>query len=167
MQKATANTRARGSSSGTSKSEHEIQTEILLEFGALPWMRIARQNTGKAFGYSTVKAALDHMLRGRFEVGLNLLKHAQLVTYGTPGQADIQGLIEYTYIGKGLRSMKLGRFLAIEVKKPGEKQDDDQVKWQAMIERHGGLYILAHSVADVWTVLNAEGFEDPSFEVVE
>lgn len=133
-------------------------------------MRIARMNTGKAFGFSLVRAALDHFKKGRFETGHNLLKHMPLTTYGTPGAADIQGILRYDGLRflTGTTPISIGRFLAIECKRPGEKQDDDQVKWQAMVERHGGLFILAYSVEDVWDVLNKEGFfPDSDFEVVE
>lgn len=168
MQKATASSSRSDSNSGKPKLEREIQHDILLAFGALPFLRIWRTNTGKAYGYSLVRAVLDHFKRRRFELGYNLLKNMPLTTYGTPGAADIQGLLEYVYVdSRRLKSMKLGRFLAIECKKPGQVQDEDQVKWQAMVERHGGLYILAYSVADVWDALKAEGFEDPDFEVTE
>ncbi len=134
-------------------SEHAIQTAILLEFGALPWLTIWRQNTGKAYGYATVKGALANFAQGRWEAGLALLKHAQLVTFGTPGQADIQGIIgEYGW------QLEKGRFLGIEVKRPGEKQTNEQIAWEAMVKRRGGLYILAFSVEDVRAALRQEGY---------
>lgn len=138
---------------GTLKLEREVQNAILLAFGALSWLRIWRQNTGKAYGFSQVKAALDHMMRGRFEIGMQTLRHAQLTTYGTPGAADIQGILQASRYG-----FTAGRFLAIEVKGKGGKQSEEQEKWQAMIETHGGLYILAYSVEDVWAALKREGY---------
>lgn len=51
------------------KSEHQIQNEILAEFGARHDMKIWRQNTGAALGKSG------------------------LIRFGVPGQADITGLL--------------------------------------------------------------------------
>ncbi len=141
-----SSSRTSRSTSGNPSSEHAIQTAILLEFGALPWLTIWRMNTGKAYGYSTVKGALSQMQSGRFDQGLQLLRHAQLVTFGTPGAADIQGILD------------AGRFLAIEVKRPDEIQTDEQLAWEAMVNRRGGLYILAHSVEEVRYHLRANGY---------
>ena len=59
------------------------------------------------------------------------------VKYGLPGSADILGIL------------KGGRFLAIEVKAEKGSQSEQQVAFQWMVERFGGLYILARSVDDV------------------
>jgi len=59
------------------------------------------------------------------------------VTFGVPGQADICGLLH------------TGRMVQIEIKVGPDKQSNDQKNFQAMIERMGGLYILARSVEDV------------------
>lgn len=48
-----------------------------------------------------------------------------------------------------LTAIKDGRTVYIEVKKPRGVQSDDQLQFQAEIEAHGGLYVLAKSVADV------------------
>lgn len=137
--------------------EHSIQTEILLAFGALPWLRIWRQNTGKAYGFSLVSAARALLLRGNFQAGLEALKRMPLVTYGQPGASDVQGILKHSVLGlEGTRT--IGRFIAIEVKRPGEEQTEEQKRWQAMVESQGGLYILATSVDDVSAALKAEGY---------
>ena len=99
----------------SSKPEKRIQAEILLAYGALPWLRIWRNSTG---------------------VGMSLSGDA-VVTFGLKGSADIIGIMEG------------GRFVAIEVKSKHGRQRPDQVRFQAMLERFGGLYILARSVGDV------------------
>lgn len=62
----------------------------------------------------------------------------QLIRFGCPGSADILGIMAPD-----------GRFLAIEVKSDTGRQSDQQRHFQAMVENHGGLYILARSVDDV------------------
>ena len=62
----------------------------------------------------------------------------RVVVFGLPGQADISGLLP-----GGIR-------LEIEVKSPTGRQSEDQRNFQAMIERFGGVYVLARSVEDVW-----------------
>jgi len=60
----------------------------------------------------------------------------RVVRFGVPGCADISGLLID------------GRRLEIEVKKAGGKQSPDQVNFQRMIERFGGVYMLVYSVAE-------------------
>lgn len=62
----------------------------------------------------------------------------RVVRAGVKGQADISGVLA-----------PHGRRIEIECKTPTGRQSEDQRAWQAMIERHGGLYILARSVDDV------------------
>jgi hypothetical protein len=65
------------------------------------------------------------------------------VRYGlAPGSADLVGLL-----------VPSGRFLAVEVKAPtthhrGDGLTDDQVRWRCVVERAGGIYVLATSVAE-------------------
>ena len=48
-----------------------------------------------------------------------------------------------------LTAIKNGRTVYIEVKRPKGTQSDDQLDFQADIEAHGGLYVVARSVEDV------------------
>jgi hypothetical protein len=54
---------------------------------------------------------------------------------GNPGGADLIGIFR-------------GRFLAIEVKTAAGRQSDDQRRFQQLVERRGGIYLLARSVDD-------------------
>ena len=65
-----------------------------------------------------------------------------LVRFGVPGQADISGILAPS-----------GRRIEIEVKSATGRQTQQQRRFQAMIERMGGVYILARSVGDVLRVL--------------
>jgi hypothetical protein len=67
----------------------------------------------------------------------------RFVRFGIPGQADISGL-----------RLPSGQRLEIECKVPaGGRQSKEQRQWQTIIERFGGLYVLARSVADVEAAL--------------
>ena len=66
----------------------------------------------------------------------------RVIKYGQKGMADLSGILPD------------GRRLEIEVKTPRGRQSDAQKNWQIMIERFGGVYILARSVADVREALN-------------
>jgi hypothetical protein len=84
---------------------------ILGSLGRIKSIRVWRQNSG-------------------------MLPNAQgrMVQFGTPGAADITGILPD------------GRRLEIEVKTPTGRQSEQQKRYQAMIERFNGVYILARSV---------------------
>jgi hypothetical protein len=65
------------------------------------------------------------------------------VRFGIPGQADISGILAG------------GRRIEIECKSPTGRQSEDQRRWQAMIEKFGGLYVLARSTEDVRAALQS------------
>lgn len=100
------------------RSESSIQAEILTTFGARPGWLIWRQMVGSAPAWDG-KAVLR---------------------FGTPGQADILGVVR-------------GRAIAIEVKSQRGKQRDAQKLWQRAFEAAGGLYVVARSVEDVETAV--------------
>lgn len=66
------------------------------------------------------------------------------VKFGVKGCPDILGLMAPS-----------GRLLGIEVKTATGKQSDDQKRFQAILEKWGGLYVLARSVGDVDRALGA------------
>jgi hypothetical protein len=104
-------------------SEADIQSAILLTFGARPELRLWRSNTGAA-----------QTVAGRW------------VRYGVPGQADISGI-----------RLPHGQFVQIEVKSATGRQTEAQRKWQRMVEKFGGLYVLARSVEDVERAMFPKG----------
>jgi hypothetical protein len=59
------------------------------------------------------------------------------VSFGREGQADLAGLMAPS-----------GRRLEIELKTKTGRQRDAQRTYQEMIERHGGLYILARTLRE-------------------
>jgi len=69
----------------------------------------------------------------------------RVITFGLKGSPDIIGVL------------RGGRFVGIEVKKPGGRQSDRQKKFQKMLEAFGGLYILADHPDDVGQALEEAG----------
>jgi hypothetical protein len=59
----------------------------------------------------------------------------RFVKFGVKGQADIAGCVE-------------GRMVEVEMKRPCEKQTQDQRHWQQAVERCGGIYVLATSAQE-------------------
>jgi len=48
-----------------------------------------------------------------------------------------------------LTAVRKGRVLWIEIKKPGDGQSKDQIKFQQDIEARGGQYLIAKRIEDV------------------
>lgn len=74
----------------------------------------------------------------RVNVGAFKDSGGRLVRYGIPGMADISGILAPS-----------GRRIEIECKAANGRQTEQQKRWQQMIEKHGGLYVLARSISDV------------------
>lgn len=108
-------------------TEQQIQAAILATLGARPDVRLWRQNAGMAVPLEELKRAQRN---GRKPVP---------VRYGVNGCGDLSGVLMVS--GLGIR-------LEVEVKAANGRQSDDQKRFQAMIERFGGIYILARSVEE-------------------
>jgi hypothetical protein len=73
----------------------------------------------------------------RINAGTTRAWDAPRAIKGAPaGHPDVTGII------------KGGRWFGLEVKKPGEKQTEQQVRFEAMVVRFGGLYAVVRSVAE-------------------
>lgn len=117
--------------------EADIQNQIVRAFGTRADMRLMRQNVGTAVPYRIIREVMMAMRKGDPATAMGILNRARPVRFGVPGQADLTGI------------MAGGKRLEIEVKGPTGRQSEDQRNYQAMIERFGGLYVLARCVADV------------------
>lgn len=71
----------------------------------------------------------------------------RVVRFGIPGQADLTGILPD------------GRRLEVEAKSVDGRQTEEQRNYQRMIERFGGVYVLARTVEDVSRALRAAGYE--------
>ena len=65
----------------------------------------------------------------------------RVVRFGVPGQPDLMGILPG------------GIWLGVEVKSATGRQSPEQIAFQAMIEKFGGVYVLARSAADVWDAI--------------
>jgi hypothetical protein len=72
----------------------------------------------------------------------SVFNNGRKISFGLIGSADIIGLTN------------TGRFLAIEVKSGNAKQSHQQIKFQEMIIKFGGIYILANELQDVYIALD-------------
>jgi len=114
--------------------EAVLQRMVLARLNELPGVRVWRMNTGGAVDEDE-------------ETG-----RKRVLKFGVPGQADISGLM--------LQPSGVGRRLEVEVKSATGRQREAQRLWQAEIERYGGLYILARTLAEALVpVCEAMGLE--------
>lgn len=118
-------------------NEKKTQNEILRTFGTKPEMRIWRANVGTAVPVSYVKKIERAVVMGDREEALELLRTMPVIQFGVKGQADLTGILPG------------GRRLEIEVKSETGRQRKEQKVFGDMINRKGGVYIVAKSVGDV------------------
>ncbi len=95
---------------------NKITAELLIEIPKFFHCRVWRNNRVKA------------MVTGRGG-------KPRMVDAGIDGQADISGILAPS-----------GKRIEVEVKAPGDRQSEVQKAFQAMIQSHGGIYIVATSV---------------------
>jgi hypothetical protein len=80
----------------------------------------------------------DLIVCWRNNIGHAVMRHGHRVTFGVggPGGADLLGLTHR------------GQFVAIEVKTPKGRQTPEQMAFQSLVTRLGGVYLLMRSVDD-------------------
>lgn len=105
-----------------SRSERAVQADILLALGRRPDVRLWRQ----------------------WHSGLLRTMDGRPTTVGTPGMADLSGIVAD------------GRRIEVEVKSSTGVVRDTQRSFGAMIERFHGIYIVARSVDDALAQLEAK-----------
>lgn len=82
-----------------------------------------------------------------WRVNVGLARYGEtVVRYGLPGMADLSGILSD------------GRRLEIEVKSATGRQSDAQKNYQRMIERFGGIYLVAHSLPEALAQLRQRGY---------
>ena len=89
---------------------------------------------------SLIRLALSErgIISWRNNTGALKDKDGRLIRYGLcPGSSDIIGI------------MPDGRFLAIEVKKPGKNPTPEQLNFIEAVRRHGGIASVVHSPEDL------------------
>lgn len=124
----------------TPTPESVLQTAILRTFASRPDIRLWRQNTGRAIPVWALSRLIGHTITAE------LIQRLPRISFGLPGAADDTGILPD------------GRRLEIELKSPTGKQTKQQLSYQRMIARFGGVYILARSVDDVHRGLSEHGY---------
>lgn len=103
-----------------------------------PYRLISGEEITKATDESLIQADGILLLSTLFMDCLTLWRNntgvkydeGRMTRFGVTGQADTSGV------------MNPGTRLEVEFKRMGKKQSQKQIDFQAMIERHGGLYLL-------------------------
>ena len=85
-------------------------------------------------------SALPDTLIWRANSALAVTAARQIIRANVPGCADLIGCSR-------------GRFIAIEVKTETGRQSQQQRRFQAAVERAGGLYVIARSPSDALAAL--------------
>jgi hypothetical protein len=114
-----------------------------------------RKRKGKGPEALVLKACLTwlrdrHVFCWRNNTGAMALSDGGYIAFGHVGSADIIGLLP------------CGQFLAVECKSAKGRQSEDQREFQSHIERNHGIYILAHSLAEMVDALQRENLLEPA-----
>lgn len=101
--------------------------------------KVWRRNTGGGYPVKTVQVALSMLRRGSAQECERFLATARPITFGMPGEGDIDGILSIH--GAGVR-------INIEVKAGKDKQRESQAVCEEVFRKLGAIYILARSVED-------------------
>ncbi|MCS6946269.1 MAG: VRR-NUC domain-containing protein [Steroidobacteraceae bacterium] len=92
----------------------------------------------------------------RNNVGALMDKHGNYITYGlAPGSSDLIGWRTIT-VTRDMLGAKIAQFLSIEVKSLHGVVTQEQQAWLDLVERAGGIAIVARSLKDVTDALAKE-----------
>lgn len=117
------------SGSGSLELHNKIVNETLLLLGQQSFCRVWRNETGQAIKLSTYYNAksknlpLEALAMGFFR-------------YGCVGSSDIMGIVQG------------GRLLCVEIKSGNARQSKVQKNFEKMIQRFGGIYVLARTAEE-------------------
>ena len=107
-----------------------------------------------------LKACMEYLsARGVFHWRTNNIpaysvkRKCYLSFHGIKGVADIIGILP-PFRPSQFTEIRRGVMVAIETKRIGNKQSEDQIKFQERVELLGGVYVLAFGVDDVRRVLD-------------
>jgi hypothetical protein len=142
------------------RRESEIQREILRYLNTVPGVVAFRMNTGAMRGEHKGKRWFVRFgVPGMSDViGWRTFEAASHVTVGAPCDACDRGERKTVQVGRADAHVHLknaARFLAVEVKRPGESLRPAQAAFLESVRRAGGIAIVAHSVDDVRQGLGA------------
>ena len=134
-----------------SEAHSALVNAVLLEIGKRhPKVTAWKNHTGQAYTPGSVVDALNFVMSNFFKMSAAdcfKLARSKLIpiSFGVTGQADISGIIAPE-----------GRRLEIEIKTGKGKQSEAQLRYQAMIKRSGGVYVLVRSLEDLVSIYQKE-----------
>lgn len=128
-------------------SESKIQAEVFRAVGALPNVRIFRNQVGVGW--------LGRVIEEDKRARTVLLGNAYRVTMGLiPGSGDAIGwrsrVITPADVGK-----TMGQFLSLEIKTPTGVVSDEQRTWAKNVNQWGGIAIIARSASEAKYLLSS------------
>jgi len=116
-------------------SEHAIQSDVRLVLGLDPDVVLWRNNVG----------SLERPDGGRVRYGLCV------------GSSDLIGMVRTTFAG-----FAAARFLALEVKRPGQRASNDQLSFLRLVQARGGVAAVITSPTQAVAVV-AQAKADPTY----
>ena len=121
-----------------------LAKRILARHGARRDLRLWRNETAGAWTGKRV---------GTNSEGHALIKHARMIQAGLcNGSADLIGIREHE-IDVGPHSIYIGQFVALEIKAPGDRISEEQLRFLEVVQALGGIGEVVESVEDVDRIL--------------
>ena len=120
-------------------TEHEVKAAILREFGCRSDLRLFNNPVGEAWMGKTVSQTNGQIV----------LRYPRRVRFGlVPGSSDLIGF-RTVVVTPDMVGKPIAQFVAIETKGPTGRATKDQKNFLRVIEKSGGIAILAKNNADV------------------
>lgn len=129
--------------------EQSIQQRIRIAHSRGP-VRLWRNNVGCAWTGKTIRITPKNyaIIARQLSPGDIVIKMPRIINFGLcSGSADLVGV-------KRLRS-GLGRFVALEIKRPGVRVDKHQAQWLAFMRNMGAIAEVVHSEEEADALLRA------------
>jgi hypothetical protein len=104
--------------------------------------RVWRRNTGGGYPVAVVQHALALLRAGQVAAAIAFLASARMVSFGLPGEPDVDGFLPLV----GPTGEPIGVRLGVEVKMGGDRQRADQKTCERVYTAGGCLYVLARDV---------------------
>ena len=121
------------------KQETPIQSEIMLESGKIPSLRVFRNNNGVGF---QGEVTYD-------KPPVITLKNYRRIRYGLiPGSGDLVGWQSVT-ITPDMVGQKIAQFVSVEVKSKKGKAGDQQKNWRDQVNSAGGKAVIIRSAEEL------------------
>lgn len=102
-----------------------------------PGSRVWRQNVGAGYPVDPIRSAMGMMAGGRIKEAMALIRKTRPVTFGVPGQPDIDGWLHLA--GLAVR-------LGVEVKVGLDVQNREQLVAERVYTEAGAVYVVARDL---------------------